>query len=106
MNDTYEIMDGVRRAKAAYLAGHQVIRARLYDSGSSKAVREFEVPITALRSPHKKSVKRLSRGDQIRWQRVVTGAQSMPLPFPPIEIVEGSRGVKIEQITFVPRTKP
>jgi len=93
-------MDGVRRSKAAQMAGHQSIRARLYGPDGGKIIREFEVTIESLRSPHKSSIRRITKGDALRWQRVVEGAQQSPLPFPPIEVVEGDRGVKIEDITF------
>jgi hypothetical protein len=100
MDQTFEIINGVRRSKAAHMAGHDRIRARLYSQGAAKLIQEFDVPIDCLRSPHKSSIRQVTPGDQIRWQRVVAGAKQHPLPFPPIEIVEGSRGVKIEDVTF------
>lgn len=100
MDETYEIIDGVRRAKAAQMSGHQTILAKLYAIGASKLIREFEVSIHQLRSPHKSSIRRVSPADRTRWNRVVSGAKQNPLPFPPIEIVTGSRGAKIEDISF------
>ena len=100
MDKTYEIINGVRRSKAAQMAGHQTIPARLYAKGAAQLIREFEVPIAHLRSPHKSSIRRVSQGDDIRWQHVVDGARQSPLPFPPIEVVKGSRGVKVEDIAF------
>jgi hypothetical protein len=100
MDAKYEIMDGVRRAKAAHLAGHQQVWARLYSKTTGSLIKEFEVSIEDLLSPHKHSIKRISPADEIRWQRVEQGATKTPLPFPPIEIVEGTRGIKIEDITF------
>lgn len=100
MDQTYEIMNGVRRAKAAQMAGHQTIRVKLYAKGGAKLIREFDVLISALRSPHKSSIARISLADQNRWQSVVDGAKQAPLLFPAVEIVEGSRGVKVEDISF------
>ena len=100
MDKTYEIIDGVRRSKAAQMAGYQTIPARLYAKGAAKLIREFEVPIAHLRSPHKSAIRRVSQGDHIRWQRVVDAARQRPLPFPPIEVVEGRRGVQVADISF------
>lgn len=100
MQQTNEIMDGVRRAKAALLAGHQAIRAKLFAMGTSKFIQEFDVPIADLRSPHKTAIRRISRSDQARWRRVVAGAMHTPLLFPPIEVVEGGRGVKVHDTRF------
>ena len=100
MDKPYEIINGVRRSKAAQMAGHQMIRTRLYAKDAAKLIREFEVSIERLRSPHKSSIRRVGRGDHIRWQNVMDGARQSPLPFPPIEVVEGSRGVKVKDISF------
>ena len=100
MAETYEILDGVRRAKASQLAGTPTITARLFDQHSGKLLREFAVTIERLRSPHKHSIRRITRADQIRWDRVEKGAGEVPVPFPPISIVEGDRGLKIESISF------
>lgn len=100
MTAIYEIIDGLRRAKAVQLAGRDKIRARLYDATSGQFIREFEVSIDCLRSPHKQSIRKVSRADMLRWQRVEDGSRLNPLPFPPIEIQDGGRGVKIQDITF------
>ena len=100
MNVTYEIIDGLRRAKAVQLAGGHTILARLYDAVGGQFVLEFEVPIDCLRSPHKQSIRLVSRADKLRWRRAEDGARQPPLPFPPIEIQNGHRGVKIEDVTF------
>ena len=50
MDKTYEIIDGVRRSKAAQMAGHQTIPARLYTKDAAKLIREFEVPIAHLQT--------------------------------------------------------
>lgn len=100
MDKTYEIINGVRRSKAAQMAGHHTILARLYTRGAAQLLREFEIPIASLRSPHKSSIRQVSQGEQLRWQHVMDGANQRPLPFPPIEVVEGSRCVQVEDISF------
>ena len=44
----YEIQDGVRRAKAAWLRGCETIPAQIGDD-----LKAFELPLASLRSPHK-----------------------------------------------------
>ncbi|MGH7127942.1 MAG: ParB N-terminal domain-containing protein [Planctomycetaceae bacterium] len=95
----YEILDGVRRAKAAHLTGCSTIPAQLFDA-AGKLICEFDVPIDQLRSPHKDSIRRVTPADNARWQRVWQGAQQPSLSFPPILITTGSRGLKVEDLIF------
>jgi|SRR5947209_17645443 len=82
--DLYRIMEGVRRAKAAKLAGHSQIRAEVIDA-SGQSLGMGELPIDALRSP-KTSIRRITPADEARWQRVVAGAQQSVLPYPAISV--------------------
>lgn len=94
----FEITDGVRRAKAAFVAGHTSIQAELIDR-NGKRVGQFDVPIEALYSP-KAEIRRVTRVDEYRWRRAVQGASQAALPFPPILVQIGSRGTKIRDVQF------
>jgi hypothetical protein len=95
----YCVLDGVRRAKAAHLAGHPQIRAEVIDP-SGQSLGEGDLPLDALRSP-KTLIRRITSADETRWNRAVAGAQQTALPFPPI-LVEpcGEAGTKIEDVGF------
>ena len=80
----YLIMNGVRRAKAAQLHGHQHIAPEVVDR-SGASLGNCEIPIDALLSP-KRSILRITSADQNRWERVVEGAKEVTLPFPPIVV--------------------
>ena len=92
-------MDGVRRAKAAQMHGHTNIRAEVVDSGG-QSLGEGELPIDLLRSP-KPLIRRVTRADETRWNRVVAGAQKAVLPFVPITVQPGREsGTRIEDVGF------
>ncbi|MBI2803382.1 MAG: hypothetical protein HYX68_00180 [Planctomycetes bacterium] len=80
----YLIMDGVRRAKAAQLHGHDQITAEIVD-GSGISLGNGYIPLDALLSP-KRSIRRITSSDQNRWERVIEGASHATLPFPPIVV--------------------
>jgi hypothetical protein len=95
MAQTYKITDGVRRAKAASLAGHQTIWARV---GQSQ--REEKMPIRSLCSPQKEiDVRQTSELE--RWMQVKRGMSQEPDLFPPIDVVPGSAGTPIEEVQIV-----
>jgi hypothetical protein len=100
MPASYEIIDGVRRAKAAQLSGHSVIAARLMTPDGARLIDEFEVDLDVLHSPHQDRIERITPYDEIRWKKVERGAQNTPLPFLPIAINKGRRGVRLEEVTF------
>jgi len=78
----YLILDGVRRAKAAQLHDHGGILAEIFDrSGASLGT--CQIPLDALVSP-KKSIRRVTAPEQVRWQRAEEGAKEPKLPFPAI----------------------
>lgn len=55
MMQTFEIVEGVRRAKAFELAGLSTIRAVVQNQDGTLGP-EMEVPLDSLRSPHKSSI--------------------------------------------------
>jgi hypothetical protein len=76
------------------------VPARLFDAQSGKLIREFDVAIENLRSPYKDSIRRITIADQLRWDRIENAARRFPSSLPPIAIIRGTRGVKVEDITF------
>ena len=95
---TYRIIDGVRRAKAALLSGHELIPAIVYEPTGSK-LGECDLPLEALLSA-RESIPRRIRADEIRWKRAIEGAKVWPLSHPPITVVPGIRGWPIADVSF------
>jgi hypothetical protein len=95
MGRTYWIRDGVRRAKAAYLSGHQTIWAEV---GRSR--RERKVAISALLS--QKTVIDVREPRQLeRWLGIKNGMAQEPDLLPPIIIESGSQGIPIAKVQIV-----
>jgi len=95
----YRVMDGVRRAKAAYLCGHTNIQAEIVDA-NGQSLGECQVPLDALRSP-KALIRRITPADETRWNRAVAGAGQPVLPYPPITVQPSTKqGIRIEDIGF------
>jgi len=55
LEQTFEIIDGLRRAKAADLVGHTTITAHILDK-ESKIIETKELSLNLLRSPYKNSL--------------------------------------------------
>jgi RHS repeat-associated protein len=85
---TYEILDGVRRSKAAEIAGQPSIRAEVAGSGG----KIIDVPLDALRSPHP-AIDTAGQGLD-RWLNALGQTMRGSEP-PPIIVQPGSRGTPI-----------
>lgn len=96
--DHYQIIDGVRRAKAARLAGHSSICAEIVDR-NGHITEESQVAIDVLLSP-KRAVRRITKADEERWGRALKGAKNSELPFPPILIQPGEKGTAMHDVSF------
>jgi hypothetical protein len=95
----YRITDGVRRAKAAQVAGHLEIEAEVIDS-TGISLGHADIPIDSLLSP-KALIRRVTHADEARWQRVVRGTQHAVAPFPPITLQPGGgQGTRIVDVDF------
>ncbi|HEY8751101.1 MAG TPA: hypothetical protein VIM11_24170 [Tepidisphaeraceae bacterium] len=95
MPKTYWISDGVRRAKAAQLAGQSEIWARVGDSPTERKLR-----IDSLLSP--KKVIDLRPGDERkRWESVRNGMAEEPDLFPPIDVVPGAHGTPVREVAVI-----
>lgn len=90
---TFQIMDGVRRAKAAQLAGSSSIRAEVLGSGG----KVVDIPLEALLSP-KTSIDTSGAGLS-RWlttlQQTLAGS-----PPPPILVQPGGQGTPLTQVVI------
>ena len=87
----YEILDGVRRAKAAELSGHSTIPVKLNGVGE-----EFLVPLRNLYSP--KSVIDTSGVRGLDWYKILRATKRGQI-LPAIEVAIGSRGIPIEKVS-------
>ena|SRR5438876_11421723 len=76
----YEIIDGVRRAKACQLAGLLDIPAILISTGSNPQ----RVSLDDLRARFGTIDASSTRSSRERWDRAAAGAKIRPHPFPPI----------------------
>ncbi len=93
----FKINDGVKRSKAAQLAGHEEILAIVFaDCHESQSLGERMVRIEDLLSP-RLSFPVHSRDDGFgprseeyvsRWNRIRSGADGAELPFPPIRVCQ------------------
>jgi RHS repeat-associated protein len=95
--ETWEIVDGVRRAKAADIYnvaydGPTVVRAEIYNSGG----KIIDVAINSLLSPNKSVIDTTGAGLS-RWMSVLSQTLSGG-KLPPIVIQQGSRGIPISDV--------
>jgi hypothetical protein len=90
----FEIIDGVRRAKAVSLAGRSSIPAEVMVQG--KIVQRLELSVDALRSP-KASIDISNAAKMQRWQITLGQTQVGSVP-PPILVQPGSSGTRIGNV--------
>ena len=93
--DTFEIIDGVRRAKAADLAEYDTIWAVV--EGES---RERKVPVRSLLSP-KRQINVSTPRELQRWENVRRGMAEAPDVLPPIVVRPGTTGTPIRDVPVV-----
>ena len=92
---TYRILDGVRRAKAADILGNPTVPARILDS-QQRFVTQQDIPISQLLSPKPLIDLSLSRYvDRFMDTLSLTRAGSIP---PPITIIPGTYGTPIRNV--------
>ena len=92
---TYEIVDGVRRAWAYLDAGHTTIPAQIDGVGPV-----VDIPIADLLSPHKSQIDTTLPGGVTRLQRVVQVVHG-GVALPPIHVQLGRRGIPFAQVQVV-----
>jgi RHS repeat-associated protein len=91
---TFRILNGVRRSKAAQQAGKSSMRAEVVGSGG----KFIDVPINALRSP-KASIDLSTSTGMSRWLNTLKQTMSGSEP-PPILVQPGTVGTPIQSVTF------
>ena len=98
--ETFEIIDGVRRAKSHDLLGKSTIPAEIIDD-EGNTVERRDVSIDSLRVTTKKSIDVSTQRD---WERFMkTFNQVKPgLPTLPILITPGDEGLKIRDLQLDP----
>jgi hypothetical protein len=95
---TFEILEGVRRSKAAELAGKTSITAEVQVGG--RVTETLEVPLESLRSPFKSAIDVSSSPAQMqRFQSILDGTRAGD-PLPPITVQPGGRGPSIFDVFF------
>ena len=96
---SYEIIDGVRRVKAAEVAGRRSIAAQVYRDRSSIEV--LEVSLSQLYSPTKLAIDVSSSPQAMaRWKRVLDATLAGEI-LDPIIVRPGSRGPRILEVFFL-----
>ena len=98
-DDTYEIIDGVRRAKAAEKLGHKTIPGKIFDEWGNEIGRT-DIPIDKLRSP-KDFIEVDKQVHMDRWTKTWEQTKAGSTP-PPIEVTPGSKGTPIKDVGFGP----
>jgi hypothetical protein len=95
---TFEIIQGVRRAKAFQLSGATFIRAFIQNADGTLGP-ETELPIASLRSRYKDEIDMSTNQQADRfwsvWKAIKSGKADQ---VPPIIVQRGSRGKRIEDV--------
>ena len=96
--DTFRIHEGIRRAKAAQLAGHRSILAEVFGKDDkSLGVHALSLDSVLAWNP---TIRRVSQADEIRWKRAEAGARQAVLPFPPIMVYHSTKGIPLRNVKF------
>lgn len=93
----FRMQNGVRRAKAALLAGRTEIECEVvFANGQPSRVRMIR--LEELRSP-RMAIELHTRAQQQRFERLVLAVR-LGVRLPPIEVSPGSSGVRLEDVAF------
>lgn len=98
--ETFEIIDGVRRAKSYELLGKPAIPAEIIDEEGNTIARR-DVPIDSLRAPTKEKIDVSTQKDWERFMKTFNQVKA-GAPTPPILITPGDKGRKIRDIHLDP----
>jgi hypothetical protein len=97
MKRTYRILEGVRRAKSAQLAGQAAIWAEMAGRENED---ERKIDVGSLLSP-KKYILLDSPRERDRWISIRDGMAQEPDLFPPIIVKPSTRGVPIKDVGII-----
>ena len=95
--ETFEILDGVRRAKAALELGEEAVVAQI--EVAEKIVETTRVPLNALRTPFKNMIEVDTPELLNRWLRILRGTRNGE-NLPPIRVRPGSSGPTLQDVKF------
>lgn len=100
-NVLFEILDGVRRARAYQLVGIAVIRAQVqHADGSLGPI--VEIPISDLRSPFKSTIDVSTAANHARfWQIWGVAQRGQGGSLPPIIVQPGARGARVQDLGWI-----
>ncbi len=98
--ETFEILDGVRRAKAYELLGKDAIPAEIMDEEGNTVARR-EVLIDSLRITTKRSIDISTQRDWERFMKTFDQVKAGS-PTPPILVSPGNEGRKIQDFQLDP----
>ncbi len=98
--ETFEIIDGVRRAKSNELLGKETIPAEIIDE-EGNTIAKREVSIDSLRVTTKRSINVSTRKDWERFMKTFNQVKAGS-PTPPILITPGGEGQRIQDIQLDP----
>ena len=93
-NQEYEVIEGLRRTKAAQEEGHTTIRGCIADGGHLGP--EIDIPIEKLHCPSKDYIDPSGRG-WVRWMKIKIGMERGDI-FPPIIVTPGFREKLVKDI--------
>lgn len=98
--ETFEILDGVRRAKSYELLGKPAIPAEVIDENGHTVARR-DVPVDSLRVTTKRSI---DVSTQKEWERFMKTFNEVKagLPTRPILVTPGVEGLTIREIQLDP----
>lgn len=99
--ETFEIIDGVRRAKSHELLGKPTVPAEIIDE-EGNTVEKRDVPIDSLRVTTKRNIDVSTQRDWERFMKTFNHVKAGS-PTPPILITPGDRGRKIQDVHLDPK---
>ncbi len=97
----FEIIDGVRRAKAFEQSGAATVRVVVQQADGTQGP-EQEVTIDCLRSPHKAAIDLTSPGQRHRYRRIENAIRTGQGALLPLLVVRpGTRGTRVKDLGWV-----
>ena len=96
MNETFELLDGLRRAKACELLGLKSIAAEIIDR-DGYLIEKRDIELTALRVPSK---DRIDVSSLSKWERFMNIFDLIKSgsPVTPITVTQGKSGLMLSEI--------
>jgi RHS repeat-associated protein len=98
--ESYEIIDGVRRAKSFQLLEKKSITANVMDKETGLLVETKEIPIDSLLSPNKGNIEMITEADKNRFFKLFNDLKSGSKLKQPIEVNKGNRGIPLSLVGF------